>query len=172
MRESGKGEINMKSHDPQAFRRMLDFIYSGDVEDLEKASSSDVILLLEMAHHFLLVDLARLCEHAASKMVCLENIGKFMVLCARHDSPYLRSACTRYVAENSRLLRSEPKFRKEIEDNPELGLLILDASAPDDDDGGRKTNSAKRRRITEEHDHHIGGHDSNHIGANAEANQW
>jgi hypothetical protein len=172
MRESCKGEINMESHDPHSFRRMLEFIYSGAVEDLEKASPSDVVLLLEMAHHFLLVDLARLCEHAASKMVCLDNIGRFMVLCARYESPILRSACTRYVSENSRQLRSEPKFRKEIEDNPELGLLILDASAQDDDDGGgSKGNSAKRRRITEEHEM-VGGVGSNHIGANAEANHW
>ena len=147
MMESNKGKIIIPQHDRNSFHRMLQFIYSGNVEDLESHSSSDIISLLEMAHEYLLVDLGLLCEHAASKTVNMDNIGKFMLLCARYECVHLRTACKRFVSENGNLLRQDSSFRQEIEQSPELGLLILDAMQ-EAESFKTALNSFKRRRIT------------------------
>ena len=174
MSESSKNEIEMLEHDANSFRRMLEFIYSGDVEDLEQCSPSEIISLLEMSHRCVLDDLGKLCEHSASKLVAMDNIGKFMLLCSRYESQQLRSACKRFVADNGRQLKGDKDFRKEIENFPELGLLILDAST-EDEEPGRNHGSSKRRRITESSDHDMvpqGSNGSNTIGANGAEQQW
>ena len=153
-------EIELLSHDKDAFRRMLEFVYAGDVEDLEEASSTDMIALLNLAEQYCLTDLGKLCEHAAAKIINFSSIGKFMLVSARYDLPQLKRACQEYVSEHKRELRADVNFRREIEENPELGLLILDASAGDDGQG-----ASKRRRITgPEHDF-VAHSDSNTIGA-------
>ena len=172
MIESSKAEIEMQQCDKNAFRRMLEFIYGGDVEDLDQCSSGEIISLLEMSNEYLLLDLCKLCEHAAAKIVNTENIGKFMLLCSRYisESLLLRSACTRFVAEHGRQLRTDPNFRKEIELFPELGLLILDATA-EDEDSNRSYSNSKRRRITESReDAGQGGEGSNTIGGGEPSN--
>ena len=157
---SNATEIELVAHDKNAFRRMLEFVYAGDVEDLEEASSTDMISLLNLAEQYRLTDLAKLCEHAAAKIINFSSIGKFMLVCARYDLPQLRTACADYVSEHRRELRADANFRREIEENPELGLLILDSSAGDELPG-----AAKRRRITGSEYDFVGHSDSNTIGA-------
>ena len=55
----------------------------GYVSDLSKCDTSAIIFLLETSNEYLLTDLGEKCEQAAAKIVSLENIGKFMLLCAR-----------------------------------------------------------------------------------------
>ena len=171
MTESSTNEIEMQQCDKNAFRRMLEFIYGGDVEDLDECSSSEIIALLEMSNEYLLEDLCKLCEHAAAKIVNTENIGKFMLLCSRYvsGSLLLRSACTRFVSDHGRQLRTDPNFRKEIELFPELGLLILDATAEDEDTNRSHSSNCKRRRITESREDGSQGEESNTIGEPANA---
>lgn len=178
MSESSRDEIEMLQHDKDSFRRMLEFIYAGDVEDLEECSSSEIIALLELSNAYLLEDLGKLCEHAAAKIVNMENIGKMMVFCSRYksESLQLRSACTRFVSEHGRQLRSDPSFRKEIEQFPELGLLILDATAEDEDSCRNNHGSSKRRRITDNDNDLLGSEaaGSNNSNSNtiADQQQW
>ena len=127
-----------------------------------------------MSHHCVLDDLGKLCEHSASKLVAMDNIGKFMLLCSRYESQQLRSACKRFVADHGRQLKEDKDFRKEIENFPELGLLILDAST-EDEESGKSQGSSKRRRITESSDHDMvpqGSDGSNTIGANGGEQTW
>jgi hypothetical protein len=63
----------------------------GNVSDLNKCDTSAIIFLLETSNEYLLTDLGEKCEQAAAKIVSLENIGKFMLLCARYKSAFLIS---------------------------------------------------------------------------------
>ena len=73
--------------------------------DLNKCDSAAIITLLELSNEFLLSDLGLLCERAAAEIVSLENIGKFMLLCARYNSLILREACRCFVADHGTALR-------------------------------------------------------------------
>jgi hypothetical protein len=105
MRESSDGEVEMSRHDKDSFRRMIEFIYTGEVHNLSRCCSTDIISLLEMSNEYLLKDLGNLCELAASKIVNLENIGNFMLLTSRYDLLKLRDVCKRFVGENGTKLR-------------------------------------------------------------------
>lgn len=154
MSESSEGRIEMSRHDTASFKRMIEFIYTGGVNDLNTCTASEIISLLEMSNEYLLVSSAKpnlgvMCEEAASKVVNLENIGQLMLLCARYDSLLLRGVCKQFVVKHGKELRKDKSFRQEIEQSPELGLLILDAMQEGETANSSLAHSLKRRRITE-----------------------
>lgn len=110
MIESSKGEIEMTRYDKDSFKRMIEFIYTGEVLSLEKCNTADIISLLEISNEYLLKELGCLCEEAASKIVTIDNIGKFMILCARHELSKLRNVCQRFVHDNHELLKKVRTF--------------------------------------------------------------
>lgn len=76
----------------------------GTVPDLSKCDTSAIISLLETSNEYLLSDLGDMCELAASKMVSLENIGKFMLLCARYIRRTWCNTLTSLLAPSSSCL--------------------------------------------------------------------
>ena len=129
MRESMESVIRT-SHDAITFRRMLEFVYSNDVLGLENCAPQELISLLILANEYLLEDLRTLCEMHAAKIISVDNISKLLLLSAGHNASVLRNACARYVTENKVRLAQDPRFRQEIEINPELGLLLFESSLP------------------------------------------
>jgi SpoVK/Ycf46/Vps4 family AAA+-type ATPase len=148
MSESSQEKVRIPDHDKGSFKRMLEFIYTNNVRDLESSRSpQDIMTLLTMSSEFVLEDLRELCEQAAAHVLSLENIGKFMVLSQRDpNATYLRDMCRKFYVQNRSVLRKDPSFRQEIENSPELGLLILDANI-DEDEG--YVPASKRRRVTD-----------------------
>ena len=129
MKESVDGIVRTEQ-DPIIFRRMLEFIYTNTVRGLETASPSEVIALLMLANEYLLDDLRKLCEKTATHIISIENIGRLLLLSDGHNASCLREACAEFVRENKLLLAQDADFRKEIEMNPELGLLLFESSLP------------------------------------------
>lgn len=145
MSESFQNQIKV-SHNPTSFKRMLEFIYTNCVQDLERCSSEDVISLLILANEYVLDDLRILCEKRASKMITVDNISQLFLLSAGHNASVLRDACGTFVEENKTALVKDPTFRQEIERNPELGLLLFECSVPKIHTVGDDPTSGKKRR--------------------------
>ena len=116
------------NHDSKSFKRMLEFLYTNYVKDIDSSSSEEVISLLMMANEYLLEDLRILCEKRAAKMINVDNVSKLFLLSAGHNASVLREACGSFVEENKLTLVKNPIFRQEIEYNPELGLLLFESS--------------------------------------------
>lgn len=112
------------SYDPSSFRRVLEYIYTNDVAMLDTCSTQEITSLLALSNEFLLPDLTQLCETAAAKYLSMDNIGAYMLVCDKYDTPILRNACHNYVTNNISTLKLEESFRREVADNPELALLL------------------------------------------------
>jgi hypothetical protein len=161
MCESVQGVVRT-AHDPAVFRRMLEFIYTNTVRDLASVPSDEVIALMMLANEYLLDDLRKLCEKAATQIISIENIGRLLLLSAGHNASSLREACSEFVRENKLLLAQDANFRQDIEMNPELGLLLFESSLPKravsadggDSPGWVESSSSgvgnKRRRIADQ----------------------
>lgn len=128
MIESSQKDIKI-DHDSKSFRRLLEFIYTDSVEDIEECSSSEVISLLVLANQYLLDDLRGLCELQVIEMIDMDNIGQLLLLSAGYNASILKKACNSFVEENRTTLVQNNSFRQEIEANPELGLILFEASA-------------------------------------------
>lgn len=154
MSESQQETVTYK-HDVDTFRRMLEFLYTDSVKDLDKCTGAEVLSLLVVANEFLVQNLRELCETFAAKVINTQNVSKFLLLSANHNGSVLRAACARFVQENMPNLALDYSFRQEVERCPELGLLLLEASIPPSSEtipgfsqDGRFDH--KRRRVTNE----------------------
>jgi len=157
MIESLEGVVRTM-HEPGVFRRMLEFIYSNTVRGMETLPSHDVIELIMLANEYLLDDLRKLAEKAATKIISQENIGRLLLLSAGHNASALREACAEFVRDNKVMLAQDANFRQDIELNPELGLLLFESSLPrlpviEGEDSVSSTAAVagnKRRRIADQ----------------------
>lgn len=95
-----------------SFQRMMEFIYTNEVSDLEQCSSSEIIPLLEISSRYDLDDLRHLVEKAACEIIDHENIGKFMLLCGTHNLMLLRDACKKFISVHGTKLRQVCFLRK------------------------------------------------------------
>ena len=141
MSESNMSRIVIKDHDKLTFFRMLEFIYSNEIRDIDKCSPDEVISLLMMANEYVLDDLRLLCQQTAKKLVSIENIGKFLLLSQHNNAEGLKKACEIFIRGNKKELKKNATFKQEMLDNPELGLLAFEADDDDCSDIG-----SKRRR--------------------------
>jgi hypothetical protein len=157
MSESQQETVVYK-HDSDTFRRMLEFLYTDSVKDLDKCTGAEVLSLLVISNEFLVQNLRELCETFAAKVINKQNVSKFLLLSSNHNGSVLRAACARFVQDNMPDLALDYSFRQEVERCPELGLLLLEAALPtsetipgySQDGNGRYDNAHKRRRVTNE----------------------
>jgi hypothetical protein len=128
--ESQSDEISFQHHDLPTFRRMLEFIYTNNVSDLNDCNSPDAINLLMMSNEFVLEELKKLCENRIMNLITLENIGKILLLSSIHNANLLKEECCSFIQENKNYLVNDNAFRAELEGNSELGLLLFESSVP------------------------------------------
>jgi len=129
MCESREGVVRTM-HEPSVFRHMLEFIYTNTVRNIDTLCASDLIALILLANEYLIDDLRRLSEKAAIRTISLDNIGRLLLLSTSNNGSGLREACSEFVRENKLLLAHDANFRQDIEQNPELGLLLFESSLP------------------------------------------
>jgi hypothetical protein len=129
MKESSEGIVRT-AHEPKEFRRMLEFLYTNNVLELATAPAEDVVSLMLLANEYMLDDLFKLCAKFAAQHISFENIGRLFLLSAGHSGSVLREACSEFVRENKAALVADGNFRQDVEQNPELGLLLFECSLP------------------------------------------
>ena len=142
MSESSMDQIVINEHDKLSFSRLLEFIYSNGIKDIDKCSADEVISLLTMANQYVLDDLRLLCQHTAKPLITLDNIGKFFLLSQRNNAEGLKKACEMFIGKNKKELKHNKNFKMEMLENPELGVLIFEAS---DDDSDVEIGTKRRR---------------------------
>ena len=132
MVESSLSHVYVKNHDKLTFSRMLEFIYTNGIKEMEKCSPDEVISLLMMANEYVLDDLRVLCQQTAKTLLSLENIGKFLLLSQHNNAEGLKKCCESFIREKKKELKTNENFKQEIHENPELGVLVFEAAMDDD----------------------------------------
>ena len=151
MSESKKEVIEIQGHSLSTFQRLIEFIYTNTVRDIEKVESSELIALLMLANEYLVEDLRVMCERTAGNCLDMSNIGTLIMLSAKHNAEDLRRACRNFIQENSEEIRADPHIREEIRSNPELALIFFDAHTEKDGAASSSSGGRKRKRVTLNH---------------------
>lgn len=140
MVESSMNQVHIKNHDKLTFSRMLEFIYTNGIKEMEKCSPDEVSSLLMMANEYCLDDLRVLCQQTAQTLLSLKNIAKFLLLSQHNNAEGLKKSCGVFIREKSKELKTNDAFKQEIHENPELGVLVFEAMDDEDSEVGVKRN--------------------------------
>jgi hypothetical protein len=150
--ESSQDVVQIHGHDTATFKRAREFIYTNQVHDLDQCDADSLISLLMIANEYMLDDLKSFCSSYVEKVLSEDNVGKFMCLCSTHGISDIREICIRFVRMHHVSLRQNQYFCAEVEQNPELGLLLLDALPSGDVYdvmGSESISGLKRARVDE-----------------------
>ncbi|RXN11564.1 speckle-type POZ -like protein [Labeo rohita] len=110
MEESKKNRVDISDVEPDVFREMMVFIYTGKAPNLEKMADN----LLAAADKYALERLKVLCEEALCNSLSVENVADILILADLHSAEQLKAQAIDFINRQSlniwrRLkLRSKP----------------------------------------------------------------
>ncbi|DBA04374.1 TPA: hypothetical protein N0F65_002136, partial [Lagenidium giganteum] len=128
MRESETGIIRIHDHTPDMVSKMLEFLYTNRVADINKLCSTQLIDLLTLAEQYLLMPLKQQCEVAAREILSITNVGRLLCAAEKYNADYLKEFCINFFVENMHEILDDDNFRDELEACPSIALTILKAS--------------------------------------------
>ena len=130
MRESMEGEIRLEEPGADSVRRMLEYIYTNRVKNLEQEQNEDhLIELIGLAEKYLLPELKYLGEAAAVHLITDDTIGRLLFASEQFNAEALKKKCIDYILVDPTRLTAIPSFREEVQQYPALALTLLDAAA-------------------------------------------
>ncbi|XP_044581033.1 speckle-type POZ protein-like A [Cotesia glomerata] len=121
MKESEENEITIPDVDPVVFKKVLDYIYTDKVEDLDTFAEE----LLEVSDKYQLLALKEICEESLSRTISVENSIRRLVLADRHNSERLVKFTNNYIVVKLASLRNTEEYKALEESYPALFLAIL-----------------------------------------------
>ncbi|XP_063115089.1 speckle-type POZ protein-like isoform X2 [Cavia porcellus] len=93
MEESKKNRVEINDLDPEVFKEMMRFIYTGKAPNLDKMADS----LLAAADKYALERLKVMCEEALCSNLSVENVADTLVLADLHSAEQLKAQAIDFI---------------------------------------------------------------------------
>uniref|UniRef100_A0A087XT90 Speckle type BTB/POZ protein like a n=1 Tax=Poecilia formosa TaxID=48698 RepID=A0A087XT90_POEFO len=93
MEESKKNRVDISDVDPDVFREMMGFIYTGKAPNLEKMADN----LLAAADKYALERLKVMCEEALCNSLSVENVADTLILADLHSAEQLKAQAIDFI---------------------------------------------------------------------------
>lgn len=116
MKESKENLVTIEDINPDVFKEMLRFMYSGKVNDIKNVAHN----LLAAADKYCLEDLKDLCEDTLCKNLSIENAIDYLKLADFHNTPKLKQMTINYIASNGKYMIDLCEFKSIGDMHPNL----------------------------------------------------
>ncbi|XP_069077633.1 speckle-type POZ protein-like [Pleurodeles waltl] len=117
MEESRKNRVHIKDIDPDVFKELMGFIYTGkSPPNLKEIADS----LLAAADKYALDRLKVMCEEALSNNFTIENVAAFLVLADLHSAMQLKARAIDYISRHATEIMETVGWKSMIQSHPHL----------------------------------------------------
>ncbi|XP_059122568.1 LOW QUALITY PROTEIN: speckle-type POZ protein-like [Peromyscus eremicus] len=116
MKESRKNRFEIPNLEPQVFKAMMGFIYTGKIPDLD--SMADV--LLAAADKYGLERLKVMCEDALCRDLSVENAAHTLVLADLHRAGHLKTQALDFITAHASEISETSGWKTMVESCPHL----------------------------------------------------
>lgn len=149
MKESNQKEVKIGDIEPDAFRDMLEFLYTGDV----KIKKENVVQLLVTATMFQIDSLSKLCyTHLEDDKLCSGNIVELLQVSKTFELNDLKNRCEEFILDNYDNLVETGGLKDVMGEHPDFfSENILKKLKPNKrkNDNREKQKSPKRAKVSE-----------------------
>ena len=139
MIESRSNQISMTDISRDLFRRVLQFLYSGQLPDDMAAIAFD---LLPFAEKYVLDEFKSACENAIMSAVSADNVMQAIILADKHHCPNLFRHCLPIIKNNIDDLQKKEEWESLIEQDL-FKRLYIESCKGGSGDAGAGTESGK-----------------------------
>lgn len=119
--EAQTGVIKISDNSVDAVRGLLEFIYSGEVENLDEKAED----MLMIAEKYNLPTLKMMCEENISLNLTSNNVCQILVLAELHLADKLKTACLDFICENSQHVLKSNNWLDLEDSDPKLVIRIM-----------------------------------------------
>ncbi|XP_057318376.1 speckle-type POZ protein B-like [Microplitis mediator] len=116
MKEKRDSEVDIPDIDPGTFNKMLEFIYTDKINDLD----TDAADLLKAADKYQLLKLKSLCEKSLSKSASIDSAIKLMILADMHNANQLFEHVLELIIKNIEDVIKTPEYKELEASEPSL----------------------------------------------------
>ncbi|XP_057318999.1 speckle-type POZ protein B-like [Microplitis mediator] len=134
MYENLNNEATITDVDPDIIEKMLEFIYTDQVTDLDV----DAGYLLEAADKYQLQKLKELCEESLSRSITVNNAVEVLILADRQNAPDLLDYAAQFIAINITSVIKTDEYKNIETKNTVLSALLIKKLAAINSDRGQK----------------------------------
>ncbi|XP_057319001.1 speckle-type POZ protein-like [Microplitis mediator] len=134
MYENLNSEATITDLDPDIVEKMLEFIYTDQVTDLDV----DAGYLLEAADKYQLQKLKELCEESLSRSITVNNAVEVMILADRQNAQDLMDYAAQFIAINITSVIETDEYKNIENKNPVLSALLIKKLAAINSDRGQR----------------------------------
>uniref|UniRef100_A0A7R9UG27 BTB domain-containing protein n=1 Tax=Pinguiococcus pyrenoidosus TaxID=172671 RepID=A0A7R9UG27_9STRA len=121
MREASSEEIVIHDIRHDTFLKLLEYLYTDQVEDLTAESATPLLIAAEQ---YLLERLKGICEGIIRQSITVENVIGIFMAAHRHNALRLREIVLEYILANLEDVKRTRHFQ-ELKDEPELLMEII-----------------------------------------------
>ena len=118
MEETRRGEVVIKDLDSDTVGKMLAYVYTGKVEEIEAKAAE----LLAAAEKYILPELKMMSEEALCRTMKIDNVLDMLVLADLHKASSAKSVAMKFMLENAKELVSQDgeNLKKKLGQHPEM----------------------------------------------------
>uniref|UniRef100_A0A8C1JDS6 Uncharacterized protein n=1 Tax=Cyprinus carpio TaxID=7962 RepID=A0A8C1JDS6_CYPCA len=116
MEESKKNRVDISDVEPDVFREMMVFIYTGKAPNLEKMADN----LLAAADKYALERLKVLCEEALCNSLSVENVADILILADLHSAEQLKAQAIDFINSHAADIMETAGWKAMIQSHPHL----------------------------------------------------
>lgn len=110
--------VELPHFGPDVFSVFLDYLYTGNVEDINSKNFKELFLV---ADSYKVNGLRKLCLNHILEDISVDNFCDVLTLSLRHGEDRFKEACANFFAKNSLDIILTPKWKAFLAANPEAG---------------------------------------------------
>ena len=119
MTESSSRSVTVEDIEPNVFRQLLRFLYTGDAPGLENDENMAESLFIA-ANKYQVSALKDWCDFVLCKKINEENALRLLVLAHLHSAVWLQGNCTHFIVKNKTAFFQREDFRELNRNYPDL----------------------------------------------------
>uniref|UniRef100_A0A3B3SF63 Speckle type BTB/POZ protein like n=1 Tax=Paramormyrops kingsleyae TaxID=1676925 RepID=A0A3B3SF63_9TELE len=116
MEESKKNRVDISDIEPDVFKEMMSFIYTGKAPNLEKMADN----LLAAADKYALERLKVMCEEALCSSLSVENVADVLILADLHSAEQLKAQAIDFINSHTTDIMETAGWKSMIQSHPHL----------------------------------------------------
>ncbi|CAO2597555.1 Speckle-type POZ protein-like [Lemmus lemmus] len=116
MEECKKNRVEINDLDPEVFKEMMRFVYTGKAPNLDKMADN----LLAAADKYALERLKVMCEEALCSSLSVENVADTLVLADLHSAEQLKAQAIDFINSQATDIMETPGWKSMIQSHPHL----------------------------------------------------
>ncbi|XP_008556025.2 speckle-type POZ protein B isoform X1 [Microplitis demolitor] len=122
MKEQKENEVNIPDMNPDIFEKMLEFMYTDEITDID---DNDIVDLLDAAEKYQLPSLKELCERLLIQSLNIDNAIKFMAVGDRYHTELLLEYAAEFIAINISAVSKTIEYEELKKSNLQVFLMII-----------------------------------------------